>query len=99
MQYKKIHMKRLFTYSYKEWVTLNIKGISPRDILNDLRQWGKETSLAFLWQLEGIQNEYYPCRRFHGWITGLFLSVFPDVWQKEKRKECKGYEQPESQNI
>ena len=48
MQYKKIHMKRLFTYSYKEWVTLNIKGISPRDILNDLRQWGKETSLAFL---------------------------------------------------
>lgn len=41
-------MERLFAYSYKEWTTLNIKGISQRDILNDLRQWEKEASLAFL---------------------------------------------------
>ena len=84
---------------------LNIKGISQRDILNDLRQWEKETGLAVLWQLGGeYKVSIIHAEAFMVGALDFFISLprrrreEAEVWQ-EKRKGCKGYEPPESQNI
>ena len=106
MQYKKNSHGEIIYLLLQRMATLNIKGISQRDILNDRRQREKETSLAFLWQLGGeYKVSIIHAEAFMVGSLDFFISLpgrrreEAEVWQKEKRKGCKGYEPSESQNI